>query len=60
VTGVRKGCIGLPLPNRDGLCNEKKTNKEHNFGIVWGQRKLADFDFAATTAPVTHRKHYGT
>ena len=46
-TGVRQGCILSPflfLIVMDFVM--RKTTNGHDFGIVWGQKKLADLDFA--------------
>ena len=40
--------LTISLPNRDRLCYEKDN------GIEWGQKKLADLDFADDLALLCH------
>ena len=55
LTGVRQGCILSPflfLIVMDFVM--RKTTDGHDFGIVWGQKKLADLDFADDLALLCH------
>jgi len=55
LTGVRQGCILSPflfLIVIDFVL--RKTTEGHNFGIIWGQKKLADLDFADDLALLCH------
>jgi len=55
LTGVRQGCILSPflfLIVMDFVM--RKTTEGHDVGIVWGQKKLADLDFADDLALLCH------
>ena len=55
LTGVRQGCILSPflfLIVMDFVM--RKTTEGHDCGIVWGQKKLADLDFADDLALLCH------
>ena len=59
LTVVRQGCILSPflfLIVMDFVM--RKTTEGHDFGIVWGQKKLTDLDFADDL--VIHNKHSRT
>ena len=60
LTGVRQGCILSPflfLIVMDFVM--RKTTEGHNFGTMWGQKKLSALDFADDLALccVIHSKH---
>ena len=55
LTGMRHGCILSPflfLIVIDFVM--RKTTEGPNFGIEWGQKKLADLDFADDLALLCH------